>query len=86
LHSDIDLLILIPDGTHDIHQQSLSKFLAFLWDVGLEVGHATRDIADCIGDCVVLFACQRKMTEKTNHSSLALISCLKIKTLDLEGV
>jgi predicted nucleotidyltransferase len=37
LHSDIDLLILIPDGTHDIHQQSLSKFLAFLWDVGLEV-------------------------------------------------
>ena len=50
LHSDIDLLILIPDGTHDIHQQSLSKFLAFLWDVGLEVGHATRDIADCIAN------------------------------------
>lgn len=46
LHSDIDLLILIPDQSHDIHQQSLSKFLTFLWDIGLEVGHATRDIED----------------------------------------
>jgi UTP:GlnB (protein PII) uridylyltransferase len=74
LHSDIDLLILIPDGTHDIYQQSLSKFLA------------KRCWSNLNGDCVVLFACQRKMTEKTNHSSSALISCLKIKTLDLEGV
>ncbi|BAS67718.1 [protein-PII] uridylyltransferase [Bathymodiolus septemdierum thioautotrophic gill symbiont] len=48
LHSDIDLLILIPNGAHDTHQKKLSKFLTFLWDVGLEVGHATRDIADCM--------------------------------------
>ncbi|KAA0446193.1 MAG: [protein-PII] uridylyltransferase [Candidatus Thioglobus sp.] len=47
LHSDIDLLILIPNGSHDAHQENLSNFLAFLWDVGLEVGHSTRDIADC---------------------------------------
>jgi len=47
LYSDIDLLILIPNGTHEQHQESVSKFLTFLWDVGLEVGHATRDINDC---------------------------------------
>ncbi|MBT6922322.1 MAG: [protein-PII] uridylyltransferase [Candidatus Ruthia sp.] len=47
LYSDIDLLILIPDGTHEQHQEGISKFLTFLWDVGLEVGHATRDISDC---------------------------------------
>ncbi len=47
LYSDIDLLILIPNGTHEKHQESVSKFLTFLWDVGLEVGHATRDINDC---------------------------------------
>ncbi|SMM98441.1 [Protein-PII] uridylyltransferase [uncultured Candidatus Thioglobus sp.] len=47
LHSDIDLLILIPEQSHQTHQQSLSKFLTFLWDVGLEVGHSTRDIEDC---------------------------------------
>jgi len=48
LYSDIDLLILIPNGTHKQHQESVSKFLTFLWDVGLEVGHATRDLDDCI--------------------------------------
>lgn len=48
LYSDIDLLILIPNGTHGQHQESVSKLLTFLWDVGLEVGHATRDIDDCI--------------------------------------
>jgi [protein-PII] uridylyltransferase len=50
LYSDIDLLILIPSGSHDAHQKNLSKFLTFLWDVGLEVGHATRDIADCVAN------------------------------------
>ncbi len=57
LYSDIDLLILIPNGTHEIHKQSISEFLTFLWDVGLEVGHATRDIADCmanIGDLSIV--------------------------------
>ncbi len=48
LYSDIDLLILIPNGTHEQYQKGVSKFLTFLWDVGLEVGHATRDINDCV--------------------------------------
>ncbi len=48
LYSDIDLLILIPNESHNIHQDNISNFLTFLWDVGLEVGHATRDIQDCI--------------------------------------
>jgi [protein-PII] uridylyltransferase len=48
LYSDIDLLILIPNDTHEQYQKDVSKFLTFLWDVGLEVGHATRDINDCV--------------------------------------
>ncbi|SFV76847.1 [Protein-PII] uridylyltransferase [hydrothermal vent metagenome] len=47
LYSDIDLLILIPRDSHQTHQDKISQFLTFLWDVGLEVGHATRDIKDC---------------------------------------
>jgi [protein-PII] uridylyltransferase len=49
LYSDIDLLILIPNDSHQTHQEKISQFLTFLWDVGLEVGHATRDIKDCVG-------------------------------------
>lgn len=48
LHSDIDLLILIPNKSHKLHQQSVSTFLTLLWDIGLEIGHATRDLEDCI--------------------------------------
>ncbi len=48
LYSDIDLLILIPSDSHQTHQETIAKFLTFLWDVGLEVGHATRDIQDCM--------------------------------------
>ncbi len=48
-YSDIDLLILIPDGAHDTYQKSIAGFLTFLWDVNLEIGHATRDLKDCIG-------------------------------------
>lgn len=48
LYSDIDLLILIPNDSHQVHQEKISQFLTFLWDVGLEVGHATRDIKDCV--------------------------------------
>lgn len=47
LYSDIDLLILIPNATQDTHQQSVAQFLTFLWDIGLEVGHATRDMHGC---------------------------------------
>ena len=49
LYSDIDLLILIPDDSHKDHQEKISIFLTFLWDIGLEVGHASRDINDCSG-------------------------------------
>ncbi len=48
LYSDIDLLILIPDGAHQQYQHDIAKFLTFLWDIGLEVGHAARDISDCV--------------------------------------
>lgn len=47
LYSDIDLLILVCSGTQKKQQESIAKFLAFLWDIGLEVGHSTRDIHDC---------------------------------------
>ena len=47
LYSDIDLLILIPDAAHNTYQQNITNFLTFLWDIGLEVGHAVRDMHDC---------------------------------------
>jgi [protein-PII] uridylyltransferase len=48
--SDIDLMILIHSRRNKAVNQSLEKFLVFLWDIGLEVGHSVRTIKDCISE------------------------------------
>lgn len=42
--SDIDLLILLRNGDHAGYQERLERFLVFLWDIGLEVGHSVRSL------------------------------------------
>ena len=46
-HSDVDLMALVPEVSEDL-RPLLEGFLQFLWDVGLEVGHSVRTVADCI--------------------------------------
>jgi [protein-PII] uridylyltransferase len=49
--SDIDLMLLVgavPDLTE---RGAIGRFFAFLWDIGLEVGHSVRTIRDCIDEC-----------------------------------
>lgn len=45
--SDIDCLILTPDALPASSREGIETFLIFLWDIGLEVGHSTRTLADC---------------------------------------
>jgi len=46
--SDIDLLFLLPAGQTPQGEAVVEYMLYMLWDMGLKVGHATRDIDDCI--------------------------------------
>jgi len=46
-HSDIDLLVLLPAAADTGLQQKLETFIGTLWDIGLEVGHSVRTIAEC---------------------------------------
>ena len=46
--SDTDLLILINDQKKDQHKINISHFLAYLWDIGIEVSHSTRTIKECV--------------------------------------
>ena len=45
--SDIDVLILLPKSGAEEGHEGIERFLAFLWDIGLEVGHSVRTIDDC---------------------------------------
>ncbi|MBP7900686.1 MAG: [protein-PII] uridylyltransferase [Gammaproteobacteria bacterium] len=46
--SDIDILILIPETRVNAEEQrQLEVFITYLWDIGLQVGHAIRSLTDC---------------------------------------
>jgi len=47
--SDVDVQILLKDeNTH--HNETLSEFITFLWDIGLEIGHSVRSLSECVAE------------------------------------
>ena len=46
--SDIDLLFLLPYKQTPWGEQIVEYLLYMLWDLGLKVGHATRNVDECI--------------------------------------
>lgn len=46
--SDVDLLILLPDGDADAHRPMLESLVGLLWDIGLEIGLSVRTIDACL--------------------------------------
>ncbi|MBI3938015.1 MAG: [protein-PII] uridylyltransferase [Betaproteobacteria bacterium] len=46
-HSDVDLLVLLPAPADASLAHKLEELLGLVWDVGLEVGHSVRTIAEC---------------------------------------
>lgn len=47
-YSDVDIMLLIGGEEVEPFKEVIEKFLLFLWDIGLEVGHSVRTISDCI--------------------------------------
>ncbi len=45
--SDIDLLVLADDDAQQAHRDALARFLALLWDAGLQASQAVRSPAQC---------------------------------------
>ena len=46
-YSDIDLLILLEDNSHEKFRVSIEGLLTLLWDIGLEVGQSVRSVREC---------------------------------------
>ena len=47
-HSDVDILVLLPEPATPGLRVHLEEFIGALWDTGLEVGHSVRTIAECV--------------------------------------
>ncbi|HEU5284471.1 MAG TPA: [protein-PII] uridylyltransferase [Burkholderiales bacterium] len=47
-YSDVDVLILLPDQVNDGERERVSQLVGRLWDVGVELGHSTRTIDQCL--------------------------------------
>jgi [protein-PII] uridylyltransferase len=47
-HSDIDIMLLVPDDLPESCEPELSDFVTALWDVGLEIGHSVRTVDQCV--------------------------------------
>jgi [protein-PII] uridylyltransferase len=45
--SDVDLLVLVGPDALSRHARALEAFFACLWDLGLKVGHAVRNLDEC---------------------------------------
>ena len=46
-YSDVDVLILRPEPAAEDDERAIGRFLSALWDVGFEVGHSARTLAEC---------------------------------------
>jgi [protein-PII] uridylyltransferase len=50
LCSDIDILLLVPREPDAADRGAIERLLAFLWDIGLEVGHSVRTVEECAAE------------------------------------
>lgn len=49
-HSDIDLLILMPEHSDSALQADVESLIGTLWDIGLNIGHSVRTLQECVDE------------------------------------
>lgn len=45
--SDVDIQLLLPNDVGNDHDKNIEPLIGLLWDIGLDVGHSVRNIAEC---------------------------------------
>ena len=66
-HSDVDVLLLLPDGTApeagSTLRAQLEGFIGSCWDAGLEIGSSVRTVAECLAESAADVTVQTSLLE-----------------------
>ncbi len=66
-HSDVDVLVLMPDGAQPEEDAELKRqlegFIGACWDLGLEIGSSVRSVAHCVSEAAKDVTVQTSMLE-----------------------
>ena len=64
-HSDIDLLILVPEQSQEDTALSteIERLIGLMWDIGLNVGHSVRSLSECITEAAKDITVQTNLLE-----------------------
>jgi len=76
-HSDVDVLILLPDGHHaganaDL-QARIETFIGSCWDVGLDIGSSVRSVQDCLAESAADITVQTSLLESRRIAGSATL-------------
>ncbi|NOY15649.1 MAG: [protein-PII] uridylyltransferase [Gammaproteobacteria bacterium] len=75
--SDIDLMILLDEkasnNIDNTFTESSKRFLYILWDIGLDIGHSVRTVAECKEAAVDLTVVTNLMEARLLFGSMALL-------------
>jgi [protein-PII] uridylyltransferase len=66
-HSDVDVLVLMPDGTpidgNEDLKRGVETFIGNCWDAGLEIGSSVRTVSECIAQAEADVTVQTSLLE-----------------------
>jgi len=75
--SDIDLLVLLPQDADSELEHRLQSLIGNLWDIGLEVGHSVRTVAQCMEESTDVTVQTNLLESRLLIGSTKLFQCLQ---------
>jgi [protein-PII] uridylyltransferase len=63
-HSDVDLLLLVPEGDDAGRAARVERFIGACWDVGLEIGHSVRTVGQCLAESAADITVRTSLLER----------------------
>jgi len=77
--SDIDILLLVAKAPDAATRAQVERLITFLWDIGLEVGHSVRTVAECQQESAADVSVMTTLLEaRLLHGDAALLAAMNL--------